>query len=69
MQGQNSTEPTMHMIIIIKEKKTNVNIQKIECINSNINVNGIDITRIPQDQTTFGTRRKEEAKINKGVVF
>jgi hypothetical protein len=30
-------------------EKTNVNIQKIKCVNSNINVNGIDITQIPQE--------------------
>ena len=30
------------------EKKF-LNIQKIKCINSNINVNGIDVTEIPQD--------------------
>ena len=30
-------------------EKTFVNIQKIKCINSNINVNGIDVTEIPQD--------------------
>ena len=29
-------------------KKTNVNILKIKCVNSNINVNGIYITQIPQ---------------------
>ena len=32
-------------------KKTNVNILKIKCVNSNINVNGIDITQIPRDDT------------------
>ncbi|HJS64260.1 MAG TPA: hypothetical protein VJ767_05325 [Nitrososphaeraceae archaeon] len=30
-------------------KKTDVNIQKIKCINSNVNVNGIDFTEIPQE--------------------
>jgi len=33
------------------EKKSDVNIQKIKCVNRNINVNGIDITQIPQDTT------------------
>jgi hypothetical protein len=28
---------------------SHVDIQKIKCVNSNINVNGIDITEIPQD--------------------
>jgi hypothetical protein len=30
-------------------KSSHVDIQKIKCVNSNINVNGIDITEIPQD--------------------
>jgi hypothetical protein len=30
-------------------EKKNVNVQKIKCVNSNINVNGVDITEIPQD--------------------
>ena len=30
------------------QKKSYTDIQKIKCINSNINVNGIDITQIPQ---------------------
>ena len=31
------------------KKSSHVDIQKIKCVNSNINVNGIDITEIPQD--------------------
>ncbi|MFB5600918.1 MAG: hypothetical protein ACE5SW_11920 [Nitrososphaeraceae archaeon] len=31
------------------KKSTDVNIQKIKCINENTNVNGIDITEIPQN--------------------
>ncbi|HLN33946.1 MAG TPA: hypothetical protein VK250_01540 [Nitrososphaeraceae archaeon] len=31
------------------QKKSYTDIQKIKCVNSNINVNGIDITQIPQD--------------------
>ena len=31
------------------KKSSDVNAQKIKCINSNINVNGVDITQIPQD--------------------
>jgi hypothetical protein len=32
-----------------KDSKSYGDIQKISCVNSNINVNGIDITQIPQD--------------------
>ena len=34
-----------------ESKSSHVDIQKIKCVNSNINVNGIDITHIPQDDT------------------
>jgi len=34
-------------------KSTHVDIQKIKCVNSNLNVNGIDITEIPQDANTL----------------
>jgi hypothetical protein len=34
-------------------KSSHTDIQKIKCINSNVNVNGIDITKI-QDPTTLG---------------
>jgi hypothetical protein len=34
-------------------KSTHVDIQKIKCVNSNVNVNGIDITEIPQDANTL----------------
>jgi len=37
-----------------QEKSSDVNIQKIKCVNSNINVNGIDINEIPHDATTTG---------------
>ena len=30
-------------------KSSHVDIQKIKCVNSNVNVNGIDITQIPTD--------------------
>ena len=33
------------------QKKSYGDIQKISCVNSNINVNGIDITQIPEDTT------------------
>jgi hypothetical protein len=34
-----------------QKKSSHVDIQKIKCVNSNINVNGIDITQIPRDGT------------------
>ena len=37
-----------------QEKSSDVNIQKIKCVNSDINVNGIDIKEIPHDATTTG---------------
>ena len=40
------------MTITIK-KRAYVDIQKLKCVNSNINVNGIDITQIPQDPTAL----------------
>jgi len=32
-----------------QKKSSHTDIQKIKCVNSNINVNGIDITQIPQN--------------------
>jgi len=32
-------------------KSSHTDIQKIKCVNSNINVNGVDITKIPEDTT------------------
>ena len=34
-------------------KSSHTDIQKIKCVNSNINVNGVDITQIPQDGTSL----------------
>jgi hypothetical protein len=34
-------------------KSSHTDIQKIKCVNSNINVNGIDITQIPHDATVL----------------
>ena len=34
-----------------QKKSSHGDIQKISCVNSNINVNGIDITQIPEDAT------------------
>lgn len=45
-------------------EKTNVNIQKIKCVNSNINVNGIDINRIPQDFATTNELLGTEEAVN-----
>ena len=33
-------------------KSSHVDIQKIKCVNSNVNVNGIDITEVPTDDLT-----------------
>jgi len=35
-----------------QKKSSHADIQKIKCVNSNINVNGIDITQIPHDTAT-----------------
>ena len=45
-------------------EKTNVNIQKIKCVNSNINVNGVDITQIPQDFATTNELQGTEEAVN-----
>ena len=45
-----------------QKKSSHTDIQKIKCVNSNINVNGIDITQIPQDATALGaTNEKADA--------
>ncbi len=36
-------------------KSSHTDIQKIKCVNSNINVNGIDITEIPQGSSALAT--------------
>ena len=36
-------------------KSSRTNIQKIKCVNSNVNVNDIDVTHIPQDATVLAT--------------
>jgi hypothetical protein len=43
-------------------KSSHTDIQKIKCINSNINVNGIDITQIPQDGTGVAAANEEGAE-------
>jgi len=42
------------------KKSSHVDIQKIKCVNSNINVNGIDITQIPQDNTAIAAANEGE---------
>ena len=42
-------------------KSSNVEIQKISCINDNKNINGIDITEIPQDNTAVAAANQERA--------
>ena len=54
------------------KKSSDVNVQKIKCINSNINVNGIDITQIPQDglaTTAANEAGAEGANIQNGNGF
>ena len=41
------------------KKSSHTDIQKINCVNSNINVNGIDITRIPQDNAAIAAGENE----------
>jgi hypothetical protein len=41
-------------------KSSNVEIQKISCINDNKNINGIDITEIPQDNTAAVAAANQE---------
>ncbi|HLN33744.1 MAG TPA: hypothetical protein VK250_00525 [Nitrososphaeraceae archaeon] len=36
-----------------QSKSSHVDIQKIKCVNSNININCIDITQIPQDSSAL----------------
>ena len=40
-------------------KRSNTDIQKISCVNSNINVNGIDIEEIPPDNTATAAAANE----------
>ena len=40
-------------------KSSHTDIQKIKCVNSNINVNGVDITQIPQDGTGVAAANEE----------
>ena len=37
------------------KKNSDVNVQKLKCVNSNINVNGMDITEVPQNPTALPT--------------
>jgi hypothetical protein len=43
------------------KKSSHVDIQKIKCVNSNINVNGIDITQIPEGPNDVATAGTSEA--------
>jgi len=45
-------------------KSSHGDIQKIKCVNSNINVNGIDITQIPQDATALAAANEGEEGTN-----
>jgi hypothetical protein len=44
------------------KKSSDVNIQKLNCVNSNINVNGIDITEIPQNPTALAAANEGRAE-------
>ena len=44
-----------------QKKSSDVNIQKIKCVNSNININGIDITQIPTDDLATAESANEGA--------
>ena len=44
------------------QKSSHRDIQKINCVNSNINVNGIDITQIPEDGTATSRTANEAAE-------
>lgn len=53
-------------------KNSHVTNQKIKCINSNINVNGVDITQIPQDNNVLaaaneGTGEGTNAQNGNGI--
>ena len=43
------TKTTIDIVMIKNAKNYHVDIQKIKCLNNNVNVNGVDITEIPQD--------------------
>ena len=40
-----------------QKKSSHGDIQKIKCVNSNINVNGVDITQIPEDGTATSSSK------------
>ena len=40
-----------------QKKSSHTDIQKIKCVNSNINVNGVDITQIPEDGTATSSSK------------
>ena len=44
-------------------KSSHTDIQKINCVNSNLNVNGIDITQIPQDSTATAAANEEASPV------
>ncbi len=44
------------------KKSSDVILQKLKCVNSNINVNGIDITEIPQNPTALAAANEGGAE-------
>ena len=45
-----------------QKKSSHTDIQKIKCVNSNINVNGIDIRQIPQDGSGAAAANEADAE-------
>jgi hypothetical protein len=45
-----------------QKRGSDVNIQKLKCVDSNINVNGLEITEIPQDATTWAAANEAEER-------
>ena len=52
-----------------QKKSSHVDIQKIKCVNSNINVNGIDITEIPEDDACVAATSEGEEGTNAAALL
>ena len=55
-------EPHYYNVYPDQKKSSDVNVQKLKCVNSNINVNGIDITEIPQNPTALAAANERGAE-------
>jgi len=51
-----------------KKKSYDVNVQKIKCINKNLNINGIDITEIPQVPDDMLAAQQETDRVQTGKM-